>query len=730
MGRNIFGDAESKERVRSAYISLARPVPHPLLPQRQMKVIYILPPAFRPLLHGGEDLNRHYRTILIANRRLKKSSDDIDTQNWRALVQAVAGLFGRRAQFKRDGNVVFRKLESHSINWQTSLPARFEGKGGLLRGYLLGKRVDFSGRAVIVPDPSLPFGSCRLPHAAIEVFEMSLSDGVQKPATEAAIKSRPILLNRAPSLHRYNLLSFELDPERPSWNEPVIAIHPLVCAGFGADFDGDTMAFHLPLSDAALKEARERLVPHRHLFSAAHGRLMLHLAQDIVAGVYLLSADSVGRTWLSDLLGDPSIAAREAPLCKDDLITIVERFLKRTPHQNNQEYFEALKRVDSLMRRAFQEGTERGLSVSITDLHELMVSSHAQAERSRVCGSDSSGLHKRLGRILHDELTKKQTDHPIGVLILSGARGDPQQLARLCGSVVTLSDGRASTCYVEGLSPLEYFRAAKEAREDMKPKKLGTPKGGDLMRKLIYGLYPIRIVSDECEASEGLEVPITLVDHLVGKYAAEDIAGIADYAELISVDIIERISQNTRKTIRVFSPITCQAERGVCARCYGWDLSTHRKSEAGLPIGILAAQSIGERATQDFMRVFHGVEAGLLKKISAAKALMETGRLPESISDDPTPSVLITWLVEAYEGQVNLRHFEVVLRQMNTTLGWCGLTRVAQRRNAQSPLAASAFRSPVGVLVDAAEKGMIDELDAEPETLFVGGRGGEADHAV
>ena len=254
----------------------------------------------------------------------------------------------------------------------------------------------------------------------------------------------------------------------------------------------------------------------------------------------------------------------------------------------------------------------------------------------------------------------------------------------------------------------------------MKPKKLGTPKGGDLMRKLIYGLYPVRIVADVCSATDGLEVSITLIQHMIGKIAAECIDGIVKYGECVTVEAAARLAQSGVKTFRVFSPVACRAENGVCARCYGWDLSTHKKPEVGLPVGILAAQSIGERATQDFMKVFHGFETELLRKVSDAKSLMESGRLPEHVSENPTPSALLSWLDEAYDGKVNTRHFEVVLRQMKTEKGWSGLAGAVQKWRKASPLAAASFRSPVSVLVDAAEKSAIDSLNIDPGLIFVG----------
>jgi len=731
MGRTLFGPEEDRERRRGAYITLESEVPHPLAPEVPLRELYVLPPALRPLSRRDAGLNVWYRKILLANRRLTKGDGEDGTRLSRALCQAVAGLFGKTARFGRDGSVRYGPAPETAR--ASSLPARLEGKGGLLRGFLLGKRVDFSGRAVIVPDPGLPFGCCRLPQAAGGTFAGPPGRTGGAAGWDAGEASLPlVLLNRAPSLHRYNLLAFGLDPVRPFGEGSVLALHPLACGGFGADFDGDTMAFHRPLSREAQEEARTRLSAARNLFSVAHGGLLLHLAQDIVAGVYLMTAAGAeeGRRWLGDLLGDGALPPGSGPVTGPALQAAVQRHLREAQAAGGEALADALSGVDVLMRRAFQEATERGLSFAISDLEALRLSPDAVAEAARQ-SPNARTLREGLGALLEGRLRQQPANHPVAALLLSGARGDVKQLARLCGAVTRLPDGGATASYLDGLTPPQYFEAAKEARQDMMPKKLGTPVGGDLTRKLVYGLYPLRIVAGECPAETGLRLPASLLPHLLGKRLAGTVPGLAEKDTLLDARMLERL-RGYAVPVDLYSPVTCQAEGGICARCYGWDLSTEQAPEPGLPVGILAAQSIGERATQDFMKVFQGMGGGV-SLFDSAKAFLEWGTLPaqgwgappeeggDGVSGGPSHGDLLSWLtLTVYEGKVNLRHLETALRSVRVGAGRQGMVGAARAQFPDSPLSAAAFQSPVRFLVRAALEQTHDDLMLGAAPILVG----------
>lgn len=729
MGRRVFGPRESGERLVGGCITLPVVVPHPLASNhtssRLIRTLYVLPPALRPLSPQDAGLNRRYRAVLLAaaayTRHEAGAAEGQEgrpagrSRAWRALVQAVAALFGRRAAFET-GQVQFRPV-TDAAERACSLPARLEGKTGLLRGYLLGKRCDFSGRAVIVPEPDLPFGQCRLPSSALTAFS--------KAAALPESPTFPILLNRAPSLHRYSLLAFEAAVDAPTGG-PVLALHPLACGGFGADFDGDTMAFHLPLGPGARAEAQTRLAAAHHLFSAANGEPLLHVAQDIVAGMYLLTMDPAfeGRGWLAALLNDPVLAARSGPVLRRELLAALAPFLRRAQAADAAAQAETLSRLDQLMRRGFREATERGLSFSIFDLSALRLNRETVgADAARTAGADA--LRQALGERLMDAL-RQSPSGPIAALLLSGARGDAKQLARLCGAVTRMPEGWPTACYLDGLTPDEYFEAAREARRDMLPKKLGTPVGGDLTRKLVYGLYPLRVVAATCEDQEGMALPGALGSHLRGRQLAAAVPGQVPAGAALDEAAVARL-EGWGGEIRVFSPLTCRAEQGVCARCYGVDLATGRAPELGLPVGLLAAQSIGERATQDFMKVFQGAGSAV-DCFQAAKGLLERGDTSPLVAEieagrlqDLSVPALLHWLaVRVYDNKVNLHHFEVALRVVRYEPGRQGLIAAARNRIEESPLAAMAFQSPTRVLIRAAQARQRDGLTVGAAPLLLG----------
>jgi DNA-directed RNA polymerase subunit beta' len=762
MGSAVFPDG-AKERWQGAVIQLMLPVPHPLFRDQSVSALYVLPPALRPMRYDKhqdripyEGLNRLYRKALVENKSLKDNRE-VGSPEWRRLAQAVEELFGKSENpGSSSASSRSRPLERRSND---SLSGRLSGKTGLIRGYLMGKRTDYSGRAVIVPDPALRIEECRLPRRAVQQFladtegnRIGLTSDADRQRRSDWLLKHPVLLNRQPSLHRYNILAFEnADGERGSEGDlPVLAISPLVCGGFGADFDGDTMAFYLPLGQAAMDEARNRLSADAHLFSVAHGGVMLHLTQDIASGMYLFTATDEGRTTVSRLLGNASI---EGQMDRKALVAAVEGYLKRS-FRDASARRKALENVHRLAQIAFQATTEHGLSFSVADLQDL-ASSLTADERWKAredAKGDTKAMHALLGQRLLDHLRRIEQEnpaHPLAALILSGACGDAKklagQLARLCGGVTALCGDQPPYSYLEGLDPISYYRAAGEARREMIPKKLGTPKGGALTRKMAYGLMPVRIVAHDCADDEGYPVPRSLLSHLAGKVAAEEIGGIVETGQLLDDTAIARLlalpEERQPTSLRIRSPLSCRAEGGFCSCCYGWDLSRRELPEMDLPVGLIAAQSIGEQATQAFMKAFHGVEAQVLASIEDAKAFIEYGSLPKSLGkakagkrkkedsdpseseppDDPESEGMrvLEWLAASvYDHKVNVRHFEALLRQMRRPGGgWRGMVEIA---SGHSPLAAAAFEPGAWAFVRAARRNWPDPFIEEPSPLYLG----------
>lgn len=736
----IFGEESSLERrVKMGHIELCETVPHPLAPERQLRLIPVIPLDYRPWREQREGLNHWYRRILLCDRMLRavakqkgKTKQGRAQQKtfWqRELIRAVAGLYGTRTSFK--GKLEFRNDDSTR---HSNLRRLLEGKTGLIRGYILGKRVDFSGRAVIVPDPQLPFGCCRLPRKAVEEFYKALAgplDTLQSNAQAAALKNwcqdLPLLLNRAPTLHRYNFLAFTLDPGAPFWEEDCLAIHPLICGMYNADFDGDTMAFHLPLNEQARQEAYTRFHPRHHLFSVAHGGQLLHLAQDIVSGIYLLTTTEKGRQQLGNLgMQTPPGTS----LDKRTLQEIVERFLRSRFHNPN-ELKSALQQLDGMMRMAFQKATEHGLSFPIGDLQELCVKQDTRKSKALAVCSDSDNkreewshkLRQALGRQIIDSL-ERHSNNPVAILVRSGARGEAEQLARLCGAVIGFpEDFRNSpfSNYVEGLTEREYFEAAREARPDMVYKKIGPALGGDLTRKLVHAAYPLRIVTEKCEDTQGLSMPCTLFSSLRGRVSAQKISNIVEAGQTLDDEKLKQLSSTT-ENLQVFSPLTCRVQDGVCQRCYGLDPATGCWAELGAPVGLLAAQSIGERATQDFMKAFHGIRSEVLQHIEPAKAFFEWGKIPPLNSKDgeQDPARILQWLFEAYARKVDPRHFEVILRQMKNGDKFIGVVQSVTDRWLKSFLSTMAFQAVIKYVIKAVNRSLKDWCTLDPAPLFFG----------
>lgn len=802
----IYGENSSKERYQGAHIKLIHPVPHPLFFENNVKraktngcvghehssdylnTLYVLPPALRPVNpeRYEEGINLYYRKIILANSQLtewinnnkdlkSKSNDERhriieQSYKWRSLVKNTALLFGKKPVYNKeettDGKTTFKFAgykKLHGNEWYNSIPARIEGKKGLIRGFLLGKRVESSGRSVIIPDPELPFGSCRIPGRIADYLlrphniKESGDDDVF-PAFLLA-DDKYVLLNRAPSLHRYNFLAFKNIFDKWGTGENVISLHPLACAGFGADFDGDTIGIHLPITKEAVREC-ERLLPENHLFSVSNGNLVLSISQDIVAGIYLLTKSNEGRRKLSELLESEEIATLKNPVGGKTLLKFLKNYLSESINKGHKS--EALNRMDELMKIAFREATENGLSFSIMDLCDisLKIGERKDIYERLISQNDQDSLVERTGEMVIDRLkesSKSQesnTGNAIADIVLSGARGDKAQLGKICGGAVRPENGDIPGNLLEGLLYKDYFEASKKARREMAQKKLGTPKGGDLTRKLVYGLYPLVISGEQCDDDEGISIklqhsvkevevlqfidPLTHLlppglpinessnqikpEHLYGKYLAEDV-GIFKKGTAIDSEVLKYFSDSTGREVRIFSPLSCKNRQGICARCYGWDLSTSKPPEPGLPIGIIAAQSIGERATQDFMKVFHGIKSSATEAIVDVKNFLEWGILPTETTDWNDISFL-SWLTGVYDNKVNIRHFEVVLKQSKAGMKYRGMIEIAKSRSeintSQFSIFSSlAFQSPLSVLKNIGQK-IADDLLMQPAPLMFG----------
>ncbi len=703
-----------------------------------LDVLPVIPPDLRPLvpLEGGRfatsDLNDLYRRVINRNNRLKKLIDlkapEIICRNEKRMLQeAVDALLdnGRHGRpVLGSGN---RPLKS--------LSDMLKGKQGRFRMNLLGKRVDYSGRSVIVVGPNLKLYQCGLPKKmALELFEPFIIRKLREKGyvhtikgakrmverekaevwdiLDEVIKDHPIMLNRAPTLHRLSVQAFY-----PILVEgKAIKLHPLVCAAFNADFDGDQMAVHLPLSIEAQMECRLELLSINNLFSPADGRPIITPSQDMVLGLYYLtkedvkggeggsvfsSADEVivafndgivdlhkriklrlkGPIWgeekpsliisQEEVLkgGEEERKAVETMVSKPDIIeTTVGRvmFNELLPHgfgfvndlldkkkigaviSDCYKRFGQAKTVqllDDLKDMGFIHATLAGISIGIDDMtvpvQKQDILKNSKQEVGKVEDQYRKGIitgRERYNKIIDiwthttetmSDLVFKQMDpfNPVFIMADSGARGSRLQIRQLSGMRGLMAkpsgeiiESPITASFREGLTVLEYFISTHGARKGLADTALKTADAGYLTRRLVDVAQEVVVSVEDCGTLNGItvsaivegdELVVSLKERITGRVALDTIVDIVtdqkviEAGEVIDNETAEFIEHLGIEKVRIRSVLTCEAERGVCVKCYGRNLATQRLVEIGEAVGTIAAQSIGEPGTQLTMRTFH-----------------------------------------------------------------------------------------------------------------------------
>ena len=697
-----------------------------------LECIPVIPPDLRPMvqLDGGRfatsDLNDLYRRVINRNNRLRRlqelgAPEIIVNNEKRMLQEAVDSLFdnGRRGRHVTGpGN---RPLKS--------LSDMLKGKQGRFRQNLLGKRVDYSGRSVIVVGPTLKLHQCGLPtEMALELFKPFVmrrlveldyvaNIKVAKRAVETGpdyvfdvleevVAEHPVLLNRAPTLHRLGIQAFE-----PVLVEgKAIRLHPLVCTAFNADFDGDQMAVHVPLGEKAQAEARVLMLSTNNIKAPAHGNPLTVPTQDMVIGLYYLTAvrdgfPGEGRHFMHFADAVDTYEARsgidlqariDVRLKRDSVIieektddkgngtgkftstkkkagehieTSVGRIIFNSILPNEHEYLnyelnkgkikklvtdiverypmsEVPDILDGLKAKGFHYATLAGLTVSVFDAtvppEKEAILKEADAKVAEIESNYEMGLmqdderHRQTVDIWNDANEKvgdAMVDNfdkfnPIYMMAFSGARGDVKQIRQLAGMRGLMSDPKGEIIdrpikanFREGLSVLEYFISTHGARKGLADTALRTADSGYLTRRLVDVAQDVIVREIDCGSHHGVDYPTISKDDkgqekgynisLVGRCLNEDVKDkkgnvLKKRDEFInSLDEVEELSKAGVEFINVRTVMTCHAERGVCQKCYGWDLATSRPVNIGTTVGVIAAQSIGEPGTQLTMRTFH-----------------------------------------------------------------------------------------------------------------------------
>ena len=695
---------------------------HPLVKPEWMmlSVIPVLPPDLRPLvpLEGGRfatsDLNDLYRRVINRNNRLLRlielNAPEIIIRNEKRMLQeAVDALFdnGRRGK-------VFTGPNKRPLR---SLSDMLKGKQGRFRQNLLGKRVDYSGRSAIVVGPDLKLHQCGLPKKiAIELFKPFLYNKLEEHGIVSTIKSakklvekehpevwdvleeitkeHPVLLNRAPTLHRLGIQAFE-----PVLIEgKAIQLHPLVCFAFNADFDGDQMAVHVPLSVEAQMEARVLMMSTNNILSPASGAPVIVPSQDIVLGIYYLTKEDVGAEGAGRVFSNPSEVrvaydhghlGLQAPIevrfrnlkikttvgrillseilppevefehinrtmGKKELAELVDITFRKCGHKKT------VLLADALRSNGFRYSTIAGLSISINDMvipteKETLLNS-AYDEVKNIKEQYSEGLLTEgerynkvidiwakvteniansmfsniaeMDRVNHKgETVRVASNNSIFMMADSGARGSTQQIRQLAGMRGLMSkpsgeiiETPITANFREGLTVLEYFTSTHGARKGLADTALKTAGSGYLTRRLVDVAQDSIISQLDCGTDKGVNVtPIRegneikepLGQKILGRTVCTDIVDprtgkvIIAKGELVTEQEADLVDECQIEIATIRSVLTCDAGRGVCAKCYGRDLGSGRLINVGEAIGVIAAQSIGEPGTQLTMRTFH-----------------------------------------------------------------------------------------------------------------------------
>ncbi len=692
-----------------------------------MKVVPVIPPELRPLvpLDGGRfatsDLNDLYRRVIIRNNRLKrlveiKAPEVILRNEKRMLQEAVDSLF--------DNTRKASAVKTESNRPLKSLSDSLKGKQGRFRQNLLGKRVDYSARSVIVVGPELKLFECGLPKdMAAELYKpfvirKLIERGIVKTVKSAkkiidkkepvvwdilenVLKGHPVLLNRAPTLHRLGIQAFQ-----PKLIEgKAIRLHPLVCTAFNADFDGDQMAVHLPLGPEAILEAQLLMLASHNILNPANGSPITVPSQDMVLGLYYMTKErkstpevpikGEGTTFYSyeeveiafnegmvDLNAGIKVRAKdfneEGELVNQIIPTTVGRVLfnmevpEAAGYINDVLNKKSLRDIiggilavtdvpttadflDKIKTMGYDFAFKGGLSFSLGDIiipeekPEMIAEANEQVDG--IMANYNMGLitnNERYNQVIDvwtstnamlTELAMKriredqQGFNSVYMMLDSGARGSKEQIRQLTGMRGLMAKPKKSTAgggeiienpilsnFKEGLSILEYFISTHGARKGLADTALKTADAGYLTRRLVDVSQDVIVNIEDCETLRGVEVQAlkkneeiveTLGARILGRVSLHDVYDPLTEELLLSAgqEIMEsdvkKITASPIEKIEVRSALTCEAPKGICAQCYGRNLSTNKMVQRGEAVGVVAAQSIGEPGTQLTLRTFH-----------------------------------------------------------------------------------------------------------------------------
>ena len=726
-----------------------------------LKVIPVIPPELRPLvpLDGGRfatsDLNDLYRRVIIRNNRLKrlmeiKAPEVILRNEKRMLQEAVDSLLDNSRKSSAVKTEANRPLKSLSDS--------LKGKQGRFRQNLLGKRVDYSARSVIVVGPELKMHECGLPkNMAAELYKpfiirKLIERGIVKTVKSAkkivdrkepvvwdilehVMKGHPVLLNRAPTLHRLGIQAFQ-----PKMIEgKAIQLHPLACTAFNADFDGDQMAVHLPLGNEAILEAQLLMLGAHNILNPANGAPITVPSQDMVLGLYYITKlrpgslgeglkfygpeeaeiaynegkvslhapvsvvvkdvdkdgniiehmvenTSVGRVLVNQYVPQEIGYVNEI-LSKKSLRDIIGKVIKVFGVTRSAQFLDDIKNLGYYM--AFKGGLSFNLGDVLVPPEKETLVAEGNAEVEQIMNNYNMGfitynerynqiidtwthVNSRLSDILMKQLSAdNQGFNSVFMMLDSGARGSKDQIRQLSGMRGLMAKPQKSGAeggqiienpilanFKEGLSVLEYFISTHGARKGLADTALKTADAGYLTRRLVDVAHDVIIHEEDCGTLRGLvcteiknneEVVASLGERILGRVSVHDVVNpltneiLVHAGEEITEVIAKKIEDSPIEQVEIRSVLTCESKKGVCAKCYGRNLSNNRMVQKGEAVGVIAAQSIGEPGTQLTLRTFH--VGGIASNIAAVSSVtsryegileIDELRTVENVSDSGT----------------------------------------------------------------------------------------------
>jgi len=657
-----------------------------------MNNVIIPPPEFRPVsksrdVQMRDEINMFYMTIL--NFTLTMHIEDFDSATHDEIM-----------------SINFKNLQKHVFTLYEYIFEKFSKKEGLIRGFILGKRIDFSGRAVIAPDPTLNLDECSVPYCMIlELFKLDiinillekrmfkrydpalnyvdecikLQDYSLLDVAKKVTESRYVMLNRQPTLHRLGMLAFKVKIN----SDYVIKIHPLVCEPFNADFDGDQMAVYISLYPVTIKECEEKLGILSNLISPSTGNLSIGANQDIVLGLYFLTKEgstpevefegiktTEGRVKFNKIF-PPGFAFINTTITKKTLAAVLNIVAKNYPKEVVMHVLDKVKEI------GFKETTIRGCTMSLKNMRF----DEAREIVSSICDDKTKSINEKHFELQSPEVMNKiRQAFPYSDFIESGSRGSWDQAKQLifCRGFISNSAGKVvpipiKSNLIDGLSKSEFFISCYGSRKALLDTALNTGVSGYLTRKLVYCSVNLELDDnlDDCGTSEtfNFQIPetsdgyeIKLARSIIGRYNVVHKNG-RDVSELITDDNYKSF---VGKQVRLRSPIFCKSFK-LCKKCYG----ATTKNLHSIYAGIIAAQSLGEVATQLTLRTFHvgGIAQMTKGKEDNQQDIISDLTLVKKMLHGHSSKPFDELILDLFKVYVNHRllllvHFECIVSQM------------------------------------------------------------------